>query len=488
MKNYKSLKNKVFFVLILLSCQNSQLFAQIKLHEQEEVFSRKNKFEQFYAAVNDQSYETFFFIKTEDSLQINQFSVGFLPKDSITVQPEINNIKSIIGARFDNPRKPRLFFTNEDYSSIYTLAVDFNTKKADSIVSFAIPNDEYVTNVFEHENAFYLLTTSKNESWLRVYTFKDKPKPIVQTFNLEQFQIQFNDKTNWDFKQVIRQSNSFEFPYGIEYIKNDFQPPLMQAAARRKMYVDNQKIYFSFDYNTKQTHWILLDLKEQTTRFYQTPLPDLVSKNTDYKTCNSFWHDNKVYGIKTSKDSIKVEILDFETKEIIRKLTGSAGKINFKNTDLFYNPGNKNAFKKYKSAKPFLKKTKSSYWGISVFYEQDGILLNIGAIKENPNTTFLAADIFINALVIASGSSYTYNPILLDFAEKDFKSSFFETKLDKQFIHHLGELKPNAEHEINFFLSENPKFKNVYVFKRLSFYVLSYYDSKEEKIYFRKFD
>jgi hypothetical protein len=485
--NYKN-HLYVFLGCIVWLCQ-SKLHAQTKLYEEDIEFTNKNRFDQFYGAVNSETLETFFYTKTEDSLYLKRFSVGFIPKDDLKLKLELpKELKTMVGSRFENESKSRLYFTNKEFSTIYSLSIDLHTKTADSIYTFKIPLDEYVCQVFEHQNAFYLFSISKNEPWIRIYTFRNNLKPIIQTFNLDDFQVAKESNGFWNFKELIKKSNTLEFPYSIELIKEDFQPQLLQVAAKRKMYIDGGKIYISFDFNAKSTSWIVIDLKNQQTTYHETPLPTIVSKTTSDKNFNSFWYQNKVFAIKATSDSLKINIVDFETKSIVKQVQGNSKSIDFANTELFYNPGENKTFKKYKGSKHFLKKTKTSFWGISIFEENEGVLMQIGAVKENHNTTLIVGDIFLNGLMIAAGSDVGYEPILQGFSGIDFKTSFFESKLDFNFVHHLGSLEPNAEHKMNYFINENRNVTHAYIFKRLSYYVLSYYDFKENKIYFRKFD
>ncbi len=475
-------------ISIFLGLMCHFLQGQTVLETLSEPPKKSDKQKDFYALVNSNNFETFFFNKKKTELSVHLFSSGFLLKDSLVISDFNPKLTNIIGGRVDNETQPRLYFTDEDFSSIYTYAFNLKTKKQDSIARFEIPKNEYVTQIFEHKNGLYLFTISKDESWVRVYGFKNNAQPLVQTYSLEGFIVTTATEKELKFKDLIRRSNSLEFPFTIEHIKPDFQPQLIQVAARRKMYVQDEKIYLSFDYNPEKTSWIVLDLKEHSVRFHETNLPKIVSNGDVDSKYNTFLHERFIYTLKKTNDTLKIEIIDFETNEVAKRFVGTPEKIDFSNTELFYNPGNNKPFKLYKGPKPFFKKTRNSSWGISVFTEHDGISMTVGAVKENPSAALLAADIFLNAVVIAAGSEVDYEPILMNFSEIEFQSSFFESKLDLNLRHQFGELEPNAEHKINFFLSENPKVKNVFVFKRLSFYVLSYYDDKDEKIYFRKFD
>lgn len=474
-------------ILVLIVFFSGKLSAQLLLEDISKTF-KKAEDVQSYALVNPDNFETTTYFKTKNDLSIYQFSSGFLLKDSLVIEGLPRTLTTILGGTIANESSNRLYFTDENLKSIYTYSFDLKAKKADSLARFEMPLNEYITQIFEHKNAMYVFTISKDESWVRVYAFKNKTQPIVQTYSLDGFQIVGQDGANLSFKEVIRKSNSFEFPYSIEYIKPDFQSQLMQVAARRKMYVENEKIYLSFDYNPEKTSWVVLDLEAHSIRFQQTDLPKISLEDKAGFQFNSFLHERMVYSLKKNMDTLKVNVVDFETNEIVKTFDGTKEKIDFSNTELFYNPGRNKEFKQYKSAKPFFKKTKNSYWGIGVFTEKDGYAVTIGAIKENPNNAFLVGDIFLNTLVIAAGSDVGYEPILMNLSETEFQSSFFETKLTFELRHQLGTLEPNAEHKINFFLSENPKVKNPFVFKRLSYYVLSYYDAKKDKIYFRKFD
>lgn len=479
-----NIQNNFSIIIFLIS---NSFYAQILLEDITKSF-KKSEDVVSYSLVNPDNFETTSYHKTKKDLSIYQFSSGFLLKDSLTISVLNSELHSILGGTIENESKNRLYFTDENFKSIYTYSFDLKSKKVDSIAHFQIPFNEYVTQIFEHKNAMYMLTISKDESWIRVYGFNDKPQPIVQTFSLDGFRVRTAKNSSLSFKDLIMKSNSFEFPYSIELIKPDFQPQLIQAAARRKMYVRDEKIYISFDFNPNQTSWIVLDLKEHGVRYHQTSLPEISADEEEENYYNSFLQDEFVFSIKKTSATLKIEILEFETNKVIKNFVGTQEKIDFRNTDLFYNPGNNRPFKLYKSSKPFFKKTKSSYWGIGVFAEKDGISITVGAVKENPNTSFLIGDVFLNGLIIVAGNDVGYEPILQNLAPYEFKSSFFESKLDRNFSHQLGELEPNAEHKINFFLSENPKAKNVFVFKRLSYYVLSYYDAKDNKIYYRKFD
>ena len=474
-------------LLLLFLFSGQWLGAQELLQTHEIQFSRKGNAKFVYPVVDESNLESYLLLHDPNFLKIYHYSLGFLLKDTLTLansQLRLNN--GILGARIQNPGQVRYFWTDEEISKIYSATIDVSHAKVFSFEPTDIQAHEWVIQAFSHQNTFYVLTSGKKERWLRLYAFDQNEKPVITTIPMSDFELLNSENQKLNLQEVLRRETTLEFPYAIERIDANMPTQLMQSAKKRKMYVEKNRLLISFDFNSKYTEWLLLDLKEKSVTRHRTDYETIVTDEPDMRLQNSFYHQGKVYQIQRIPEGGLLRVVDFEKNNVLAHFPLGLEKIEYRNSALFFQPTERKPIREFKKEKFFYRKAKNSHWGVTVYPSQDHLWLTVGAVKENLYTSYLIGEFFLNAVVMASGGGYA--PFILGLSPEMYQSVFFDVKLDVSNRHRAGQVGPTAHTKIGIFLNDFPDAQQITVFKRGSYYVLGYYIPTDKKYYLRAFD
>lgn len=475
----------ICFLAVMLFISPYEVSSQELLHTQDINFSRRgNPF--VYPFVNPNNFESYVLFYDQNFVKLNQYSLGFLLKDTITLNSADFRISgNVIGARVQNPNQMRYFWTNNNASRILSATIDLDHRVVFPFNPVEFQAHELLVQAFNHNNSFYVLTTSKKDLWLRLYVFQEGEKPSITTFNMRDYRFINEHGRKMNIMEVLRRDSSLEFPFAIERIDEDFPTSLVQAAKKRKLYVDRNQLLISFDFNPNYTEWLVVNLDDMSTEIIETYYIKVEEAN-DNRLHNSFYHQGKVYQIQRTTDGGHIRVLDLNKGTILAQFDMSSDEIKHRNGPLMFLPDNNKAVREFKREKFFYRKARNSHWGLTVYPANDHLWVTVGAVKENIQTAQLIGEIFLNLAVVATGGLYT--PYFTGLSPEMYQMSFFDLKLDALHRHRKGEMGPTAHTKIGSFLSNFPHADHVSVFRRGSYFVLGYYLPNEQKYYLRFFD
>lgn len=475
-------KYSIFFFLALFQTLSSQTL----LSKQPIEFARKSNERFIHSVVDQENLDTYIFIHDRDFFKLYQYSLAFLKKDSMEL-PQLDKKWSIAGSRTDSISKPQLFWVNDDFSEVIRLTYDINRKVVKNTNPISLSKQEFVCQMFTHQNRFYILTISQKEQWFRLYEFGEQEKPIITTFRLPEFKIVKNEKKVLDFNNILNHKSAVEFPYTIEFIDPDKPVNLLSASKKRKMYVNKGKMMISLDFHPEKTHWIIVDLKQKNLVHKTTDYPSFNGAIENDNHYNSFLFEDVIFTIQSSKEEIQMAIIDWESKPIKLFKANKNEEITFKNGPVYFQRKQDKEPSMFRKNKFFLRKIKNAHLGISVYKSVHELWVNTGGVNENLQMAYIAGDAFLNAIMAVGGQEYGYVPMLQDFVPTEYKMSYFDLKMDLNYNPLTGEMPFTTYANINEFLQTIPEAKDIIVFRRGIYDVLGYYMPKENLYYYRQF-
>ena len=473
---------KLFLILMLSQSASSQILLQ----KQSIDFDRRPSERNVHTLIDEKNLETYVFFQDKQFFKVFQYSLAFLSKDSMDLT-KLDPKWHIIGSRMDSIDRPQLFWVNDEFSEIISLTYDLNQKliKNSSLVNLA--HQEFVCQMFTHQNIFYVLTISQRDPWFRIYEFKNLEKPIITTFRFPEYTIDLEDNKKLTFNKIFNHKSAVEFPFTLEYIKAEQPSDLLSVVKKRKMYVENGKLIMSFDFNPKQTHWIIVDLASKKESFKITPFPDFSSDLKNKTNYNSFLIKDQIFTIQNSKSEIQLGVSDWNGHVLSKFKAHRNEEISFKNGPSYFQPKQNKEARMFRKNKYFIKKLRASHLGISAYASDDQLWVVAGGLSENLQLSYVAGDVFLSAMLAIAGQGYGYIPMLQNFTPSDYKTSFFELKMNLNFQPQAGEMPMTSYVKINQFLQEIPEAEQLIIFRRGLYDVLGYYLPKERQFYFRQF-
>jgi len=397
------------------------------------VFASDNK------SLNILKYNKFLFLT-------NQF------KD--TIRTEKN--RALVGYSLAEDGNPTLYWDSDNHKNIRIAKYNLETKTS-NVLNFDFPaNTGNIITSFQKNNTFYILSKEKDQEHLLLFEFRDG-KCEIKMFDFSTLNFENEKGQRLSFSALI------QYHYPIEKIDSDDFSPLEKTEKKSKMYVLDDQIILTLDYNTKRTQVLDLNLKTNsvTEKFFDTPVTQNPSKTT-----NSFYLEKKIFQISTNSDEFLFSIKDFESGKSLKNISLTKNDtISFRNSPLFMQI-NREKPQKLKTTAKFLKQLSTVNAALSAF--------------KNKHYTFITFGGYVS---YQSVSNFSY-----DFDQTASKMVFFDSLLNSDFeFEKNNQTGPLAIDNLYYFMG---KTKNIYlenILKLKDFYILGYYDLGTKSYTMRKF-
>lgn len=408
------------------------------------VFATDNKY------INILKYNKFLFLK-------NQFT------DSI----KNSENRTIIGYSISDDGNPILYWATDDLGNIRIVKYYLETKTIKAL-NFDMPlNNEYIITSFQKNNIFYILSKETNQQHLLLYEFNNG-KCEIKMFDLSAIPFENEKGRSLSFNTVIRY-------YPIEKMDTDNFNPLDKTSGKSKMYVLENEIILTFDYNLKSTKVLKLnfDTHSVTEKIFSQPISKTASK-----TSNSFFYNNKLLQIKANNEELLFDIKAFDSGKTFKNFTVSKNDtILFKNSPLFAQISEKKP-QKIKTTAKFLKQLSNLNAGISAFKNRENTFISLGGFAEYEvlNYSYGQGNFFGDVNNSGGYSQYSGKMVFFD----SMFNSDFEFVNSKQ-------PEPLAIDNVYYYLGINKNIALQNILKVKDYYILSYYDPKLRQFIMRKF-
>jgi hypothetical protein len=447
----------IFFLLFY----KSVLLGQTVLNSYPLDLKKYDQANQVLNVENTITHDVFVFATNTENVTVLKYNSALFLKSELTVARANLEGYSIVGYSFSEDENPTLYWATEDYKSII-VAKYYLEDKTYKMLSFKFPAlSQSVITTFQKNNLFYILTKDKVQPILIAYIFKNG---VVEekAFDFSGFTFQ-NRKTQFlTFNDIVKENP-------IEKIESDDYNPLYKSAQRSKVYMLDNRIVLSLDYNPKKTQVFDMNLENH----------DLIEKNFDQsetqspkKSSNSFLYQDKIYQINATQDELIFDVKNYNSGEILKSFKVTKNDtIRFKSSPLLMQ-GETERTREIKKTSKFLQRLSYLDIGLSVFKSGQTTMVTLGGVPR-PERMY-----------------YTVNDELFSFDYTQTfhsESVFFESTLDRNNEFFKRIQQPLALDNINYFLDQNKKatFPNILKFR--DFYILGYFDSGTKQYIMRKF-
>ncbi|MDA6068109.1 hypothetical protein NJT12_00630 [Flavobacterium sp. AC] len=452
-------------LLFFLLASPSVLLSQTILNSFPLDLKRIDENSQILSAEDVKNHDVYVFASDSKNINILKYSKSFFLKNQFTDSIKDAEDRSLLGSSISDDGNPTLYWSSRKSQNIKIIKyyLDNNTSRA---LNFNIPeNNEYIITTFQKNNNFYILGKEKNSQHLLLYELKNG-KCEIKMFDFSAFRFQNERGQNLTFSSLIRY-----FP--IQKMESDDFNPLDKAVSINKLYVLEDRIILTFDYNQKTTQVFDLNMgtADITEKNFNQPDSKILSKSS-----NSFYSENKLFQITANKQELLFAIKDFDSEKTIKSISVSKkDTIRFKNSPLFAQT-NDNKPREIKTTNKFLSQLSDLSVGISVFKNNKNSYITFGGYLE----------------YIVSDFNYGQNNSFENFERqvqyRQSKMVYFDSMLnaDLDFVP-TEKSAPLAIDNIFYYLSMNKNAALKNIIKLKDYYILSYYDTALKQYTIRKF-
>jgi hypothetical protein len=426
--------------------------------------------------VNTETNEIAFFVADAKNVYGYRVDANFKVIAKITSEEKSRKYKVLIGSSASKNDSYRVFLTDKNQNNFAFVNFSFKSG-ATSLKEFSIGEDEEFIQTVDSKNQFYLISGSKSENHLYLYSFDEYGTPIKNNIDISALRFIDYKGKKADLLSLLITGND------LKKFEENTPNSIELTSEETKMFVRENSIFFTLDHHKMFTQVLEIDLDTYKADSFQFNKPALGEKA---KRTNSYLNGENIFTIAVTKDQFSVEILDFETGNLIKEYSANKDEeITFKNTAIIQEGGMYDAYRELGKTNRFLRRISKGDSGISVRKVNNqyhviiggyivqkssgGMMMPFGGI---PLGTIGSATVFFNPAQIAF-NSFSNN-----------KTTRIESLFDENFNHVEGEIKENAFDKMKDFKSNN---KGGTVFKYKDFYIKTEYTSFSKEFIFRKF-
>jgi len=312
--------------LFFISCCffASHLFSQEKQLEQY-IGYRGNKVE-VHTVSDNAKHQCGILVANEDSIRVTWINSRLQVAKQYTIARGYNEL--LLGG-FIKEGKMYLYNQNPEVVRVHAWVLDSAT---DNITEAGIPikfTDENIAGVVNCGNHFVYLTVSPKTAEFIVYDFTNERE-------LSTFRYKF-DQATWD--KLVKTAHLKKNPQ-IGNIELEGEGSFELAACANKLYSRNDTLLLLMNNELKETNVYYFDLKNKKVTTRTIPhFPGFPVDPSDDAADNSFLVQDKLLYVRVAKDSLGVQILNFNTGEEIAAFRASAkDSLWFKNSRIVNEP------------------------------------------------------------------------------------------------------------------------------------------------------
>ncbi|MGJ8665137.1 MAG: hypothetical protein ACSHW7_02120 [Patiriisocius sp.] len=467
------MKKLLFLFLLLTGFVNAQ----------QEAFTIKNP----YRDTELKPKETFV-IEDEKTGNFAVFMIAGLTNYAFLYDKDFNKLKHIKSPKLPGKYKSFQGYTIKD--NTYSFLMNTSNNRSYGVITFDFEKGSYETyesafklkkerllSVVSYKNTCYLITISKKENEIIIYSFNenwDEPNRRAVVFDDDYFKDATNKK--FDFNEL------FYDKFQIQTIRNENPISIKEASRRIKIYNKKTDVQIISNNFKEKTFILDFNLVNEGQKVSSIEMP-VFEKEGYVPESNSFLIDNKIFQVRANNLKLAFNIVDLNNGEVINQFNvRKEDSINFinspiiqKKTGIFEGERNIN------STTAFLRKLQVMDLGISVYKDENNYVFHIGGYYEDePNSS----------LVVVSGGNFTVGfvaGLATSFLTYNYsKSLMIEGLLDENLKHQDGRIKENVFERISNFSSRR-KLKAETLFNKDETFYWGNYSSKYDHYSFFSF-
>ncbi|KAF2507447.1 hypothetical protein [Flavobacterium foetidum] len=449
-------------LLLCLLASRPLLFSQTILNSLPLDFQARTEKGQVLSIKDAKSDDIYVFASDNKDLSILKYNKSLFLKSQFKDSIKTAANRVLLGYSLGEDKNPILYWFSSTFRNVQLIKYNLTSQTSKSLYFNFPENLGYVITTFQKDNVFYVLGKEDKEQHLLLYKFENGTCEI-KMLDFSSFLFQNASGRSFTFNYMLR-----NFVKKME--KYTFNP-IDNAASPNKIYIEDDHIILTFDYNLKKTQ--VFDINIETLlikeKFFNQPVP----KNAA-QSANSFYTDKQLFQIVANKDELLLDVKDFDSGASLKSFAYSKND-SIPKTSPFLVQTSISKPQKLKTTSKFLRNLSGLNTGVSVLKNKETSFITIGGLGEYAEYDFYGnpAD-FDN---FYEPTSYLLSKVV-----------YFDAALDKNldFVKDKN-IEPMAIDNLFYFLSLN---KNIVWYDALKlddFQVLFYYDPALKQLVIRKF-
>lgn len=469
-----------FFLIISSTSFTQSLSKSINLN-----LSRRND---VFQIVEENKKQVSLFFSDKYKARTVRFDENFNIIDSLSTDRPSKEYDDVIGYSISG-NKYYSYWSSSNNKEIASQCFDFEGKKV-SLNTFKLEfSKEKPIERITINDVFYLVTIVKHTSILNFYVFNDG-KVEKKTIDLSARNFVSYDNQKVNLWEIFSEVTDFDNGLSAQNILEETPPSLTFSANKKKAYVRNNHLIFTFDNNKGFTQLINININDFTYEVKSYAQPYIEPTEFDMATSNSFLLKDRLIQIKLNTQLMYISVKDLAGNEL-KTFTSIADKeIDFKNSDIIQENGSIRNTRILDKSSQLLRKVSNLNPSLSCYSYNDKIYFTLGAVSlvQNNNSVIYGAMIggMAGALIGAAVSSnYSVNNLN---SYNGRKVVYINCLFDSEFNHIDGEVKKLAFDELRFFANEKQDLLSQTVFKMNSKLYFGGYDKTTRTYSFYSFN
>lgn len=445
-------------------------FGQIKLADVTLELTKSNTYHQLITNVNPETDEIFSFAADKEKLFGVKFNNFIFFSDSLTCKkPE--DFRYIMGSGFTEKNNAVCYWATTDLDKFLGVEFDFTSHSTKTILYNLDLKSRTIFTDFSSNGILYFLTEKKESKRIELIS--------IQGHKITQHELDFTkftiEKENQKKTTLIELFNQF----GLTKIDSKGFNSYVTGSHPIKYYIQNNSLLITLDTTTKKTQVFEINLSSFEIKeniFNQNSLKNI-------KKSNSLLFENKLVQLALNKDFFDIQILEYATKNLIKKHQITSGESTTLETKFLSQTGT-NSVRTIKNSKTFLKRIFDGDIGASLYKLNGNYVATFGASKEITRNSDIALGIGLGLTSIATGTGFNTDYLGGNYVNRNL---FFDVSFNSKFEPIASKFEPLFVDKIAQFTSQNNEVKYEHYFPYKDFFILSYYDKNENKIVLSKF-
>lgn len=391
-------------------------------------------------------------------IQGNQDNISYLYEKDFTLKDSVSTISlpkkygTLLGTQIAEDNSYLLFFSNTDSSKYGVVKISFNGSNSFSKeLDLKFGKERFLESI-EVDNKVMIITITKKSNILNFYQFDDEGNHIKTVLNCSDITFR-----NWDGKGI-----DLDEIFTPLMINQNLPNSVKSASRTSKLYIKNHTLYFTLDIHKDFTQILTVDLDHWEKKYTGFMKPKI--KVMDYgRKHNSFLFEDKYFGLALHKDTIKLEIKDINTKELIKTQTIVNNKpIEIKNSPIIIMDGPYKDYREVENTTQFFRKISNYGIGVSVSkYNNDLYEIQLGGIIPETQVAIGPNGLGGFGPVSSYSANIAYQNVV------GGRMTYIKCLLNSKFENSEGEIKQNAFEKIKLYSDglKNPDSKYIIPYK-----------------------
>lgn len=469
---------------ILLFLFSTQLFSQkvvgsipLNLKAQTDV----------YQVIEEEKKQISLFFSDKQNESIIRLNENFNVKDSLITKRPSGNFDGNVGYSITG-EKYYSYWLDFKKGSVAQQCFDFSIKKVTSAFFELDFEKEKTFKKVTVGSQFYLFTISKETSIVNCYIFNDgqMDKKII---DLSRLTFLDTKSRKVDFWTLLKWSSNVEDSFTVQDILQETPPSLVFGANKKKSYLIDDELVFTFDNSKNFTQLLRINLIDFSTSQKLISQPYLDATKYENPSSNSFLFNNTLIQLKSNPEQLQISMKDRDGNEVKNYTLQLDQEFSFKNSEIFEENGSVKKRAALKKSNQFVKEIANLNPALSCYVENNMLTLTIGAVSEVKNNGSFVSGGLIGGLAgsLAIGLASQFSIQNINSYHRRYVV-YVNCLFDTEFKHQNGAIKELPFDKLRAFIEENSMLSDQTVFKMDSAMYFGGYSLSNKKYSFYKFE